>query len=61
MSAEKLQGPQRESAAPLSEQAKAAAARVLPLLREMEAAGSVRRSGQRRGIRWQAALIEALA
>jgi hypothetical protein len=31
---------------------------VLPLLREMETAGRVRRTGQRRGTRWHAVASE---
>ena len=46
------------STAALAEQAKADQAQVLPLLREMEAAGRVRRSGQRRGTRWHAVASE---
>jgi DNA-binding IclR family transcriptional regulator len=46
------------STAALSEQANADPARVLPLLRQMEAAGSVRRTGQRRGTRWHAVANE---
>jgi hypothetical protein len=42
------------STAALSEQANSEPGQVLPLLRQMEAAGSVRRSGQRRGTRWHA-------
>jgi hypothetical protein len=38
----------------LAEQANADPAQVLPLLREMEAAGRVWRSGPRRGTRWYA-------
>ena len=36
----------------LAREVNADTAKVLPLLREMEAAGSVRRRGQRRGTRW---------
>jgi hypothetical protein len=46
------------STAALAEQAKADPAQVLPLLREMEAAGRVRRTGQRRGTRWHAVASE---
>jgi predicted Rossmann fold nucleotide-binding protein DprA/Smf involved in DNA uptake len=42
------------STATLAEQANAEPAQVLPLLREMEAAGRVRRTGERRGTRWHA-------
>jgi type II secretory pathway component PulF len=42
------------STAELARQSNAETAKVLPLLREMEAAGSVRRTGQRRGTRWHA-------
>lgn len=42
------------STAALAERANADTAQLLPLLREMEAAGRVRRSGQRRGTRWHA-------
>jgi hypothetical protein len=46
------------STAALAEQANAHAAQVLPLLREMEAAGRVRRTGARRGTRWHAVASE---
>ena len=46
------------SAASLAEAANAETAQVLPLLREMEAAGRVRRTGQRRGTRWHAVASE---
>jgi hypothetical protein len=42
------------STAALAEQANAEPGQVLPLLREMEAQGRVRRTGQRRGTRWHA-------
>jgi aryl-alcohol dehydrogenase-like predicted oxidoreductase len=42
------------STAALSERANADPAQVLPLLREMEARGQVRRTGQRRATRWHA-------
>jgi predicted Rossmann fold nucleotide-binding protein DprA/Smf involved in DNA uptake len=42
------------STAALAERANADPAQVLPLLREMEAAGRVWRSGPRRGTRWYA-------
>jgi len=42
------------STADLARQANADTGKVLPLLRAMEAAGSVRRSGRRRGTRWHA-------
>ena len=42
------------SAAELTEQAGGARDQVLTLLRELEASGRVRRSGQRRGTRWHA-------
>lgn len=42
------------STAALAEQANADPAQVLPLLREMEVAGRVRRTGVRRGMRWHA-------
>ena len=42
------------STAALSERTNADPAQVLPLLREMEAAGKVRRTGQRRATRWHA-------
>ncbi len=42
------------STAELSERASADPAQVLALLREMESAGRVRRTGQRRGTRWHA-------
>jgi hypothetical protein len=42
------------STAALAELANADQAQVLPLLREMEAAGRVRRTGERRGTRWHA-------
>jgi predicted Rossmann fold nucleotide-binding protein DprA/Smf involved in DNA uptake len=43
------------STSALSAEAGVDAAQVLAKLREMEAAGSVRRTGQRRGTRWHAA------
>ena len=46
------------STAALAEQANADPAQVLPLLREMEATGRVRRAGQRRGTRWHAVANE---
>jgi hypothetical protein len=46
------------STAALAEQANADPAQVLPLLREMEAAGRVRRTGARRGTRWHAVASE---
>jgi hypothetical protein len=46
------------STAALAEQANAEPAQVLPLLREMETAGRVRRTGQRRGTRWHAVASE---
>jgi hypothetical protein len=46
------------STAALAEQANAEPAQVLPLLREMEAAGRVRRTGVRRGTRWHAVASE---
>jgi hypothetical protein len=46
------------STATLAERANADPAQVLPLLREMEVAGRVRRSGQRRGTRWHAVASE---
>jgi len=49
-----LTGSDGLSTAALAERANADPAQVLPLLREMETAGRVRRSGQRRGTRWHA-------
>jgi hypothetical protein len=46
------------STAALAERADADPAQVLPLLREMEAAGRVRRTGARRGTRWHAVADE---
>jgi predicted Rossmann fold nucleotide-binding protein DprA/Smf involved in DNA uptake len=46
------------STAALAEKANADPAQVLPLLREMEAAGRVRRTGARRGTRWHAVASE---
>jgi hypothetical protein len=46
------------STAALAEQANADPAQVLPLLREMEAAGRVRRTGARSGARWHAIASE---
>jgi hypothetical protein len=42
----------------LAERANADPAQVLPLLREMEAAGRVRRTGRRSGTRWHAVASE---
>ena len=46
------------STAALAEKANADPAEVLPLLRDMESSGRVRRSGQRRGTRWHAVASE---
>jgi hypothetical protein len=46
------------STAALAEQANADPAQVLPLLRDMESSGLVRRGGQRRGTRWHAVASE---
>ena len=46
------------STAALAGRANADPAQVLPLLREMESSGRVRRSGQRRGTRWHAVASE---
>ena len=46
------------STAALAEQANADPAQVLPLLREMESNGRVRRTGLRRGTRWHATSSE---
>jgi hypothetical protein len=46
------------STAALAEQANADPAQVLPLLRDMESNGRVRRTGQRRSTRWHAVASE---
>lgn len=44
--------------AALAKEANADPGQMLPLLRDLEAAGKVRRSGQRRGLRWHAVTDE---
>jgi DNA-binding MarR family transcriptional regulator len=44
--------------AALAKETNADPGQMLPLLRELEAAGRVRRSGQRRGLRWHAVTDE---
>lgn len=46
------------STATLAEMAEAEPRAVLPLLREMESTGRIRRSGQRRSTRWHAVANE---